>query len=70
MIVSNNTTREFFVFHNDSQRQHYLRDLIIPDKTTNKYNDTHCSRSDHIIVVQDPKLQQCVIKEYGELSMC
>ena len=73
MIVANNTTREFFVFHNDSQREHYLRDLIIPDKTKknkSNSNDTHWRRSDHIIVVEDPKLQQYVMREYGQLSMC
>ena len=68
MIIANNTTREFFIFHHDSQRQQYLRDLIIPDNTTNKSNDTHWSRSDHIILVEDPKLQQYVIREYGQLS--
>ena len=71
MIIANNTTREFFVFYNNSQRESYLRDLIIPDKTKkNKSNDTHWNRSDHIILVEDPKLQQYVMREYGQLSMC
>ena len=73
MLVANVTTRQYFNYGSETQREQYLRDLIIPFKKINNFNkvikmETHWRRSDHIVLVEN-KLEAYVIKEYGELFL-